>query len=217
MTVHAVLFDFDGVIADTEALHLRAFQRVVEPKGVAIDVADYYERYLGYSDRDMLQALRRDRGLTWSARDLDALLAAKGDAFARVMGTGGVLYPAARACIERLASRRSLAIASGAYREEIAFALAGAGLAHCFQAIVGAGDVARSKPHPDPYLEAARQVGIAPGLCVAIEDSMWGLESARRAGCRTIALTHTYPRHQLVADAIVDSLDEITEELLGRV
>ena len=88
-------------------------------------------------------------------------------------------------------------------------------LAHAFRAVVGADDVTSGKPAPEPYVKAAALLGVAPASAVAIEDSKWGLESARAAGLRTIGITTTYPASALaVADLIVDSLDEITVETI---
>ena len=81
--------------------------------------------------------------------------------------------------------------------------------------MVGAEDVGASKPAPDPYLEAARRLQIAAAACVAIEDSPWGLDSARMAGLRTIGVTHTYPAERLAsADVVVLSLDAISGSLI---
>ena len=80
--------------------------------------------------------------------------------------------------------------------------------------IVSAGDTDRTKPAPDPYLRAAELHGVPPAQCVAIEDSHWGLQSAHDAGMRTIAISHTYPRDTLEADRVVDSLDELTVDLV---
>jgi HAD superfamily hydrolase (TIGR01509 family) len=130
---------------------------------------------------------------------------------------GNVLYPGAAACVRRLGASWPLGIASGALRAEIELMLRGAGLLDAFRFIVSAGEADRTKPAPDPYLRAAELLGIAPGACVAIEDSHWGLQSARAAGMRTIAITHTYPRESLTeADAVVDSLDEITVERINN-
>jgi phosphoribosylformimino-5-aminoimidazole carboxamide ribotide isomerase len=217
----AVIFDFDGVIADSEAQHFRAFQQVLAEHGWDLSQADYYERYLGYSDREVFALMARERGAPLPATELEALMAAKGRAFARLVSTGAELCPGAEDAIRRLGRRFPLAIASSAFAHEIVEVLDAAGLLSCFTAVVGAEDVAESKPSPAPYLEAARRLGIAPERCVAIEDSPWGLESAQRAGLRTIGITHTYPAARLsMADAIVRSLDDITEsfvrELLSR-
>ena len=93
--------------------------------------------------------------------------------------------------------------------------LDGAGIADLFRFIVAAGDTDASKPAPDPYLRAAELHGVPAAACVAIEDSKWGLQSARAAGMPTIGITHTYPRAELTdADVVVDSLDELTIDFL---
>jgi beta-phosphoglucomutase len=216
-----VIFDFDGVIADTEKLHFEASRLVLAEAGVPIDQARYYAKYLGYSDADMAAAVARDQGLFSGEADLSVFVGdfirKKGLVFERLLSSGAILFPGVAACFERLAPTFPLAIASGSFREEIEHILDGAGLRHHFQAIVGAADAARSKPHPAPYLEAARRLGVHPSTCVAIEDSMWGLDSARGAGMQTIAVTNSYPADQLTADRIVSGLDEVTAELIQSV
>jgi len=101
-----------------------------------------------------------------------------------------------------------------ALRHEIELMLRGAQLLDAFRFIVSAGDTDRTKPAPDPYLRAAELHGVPPAQCVAIEDSHWGLQSAHDAGMRTIAISHTYPRDTLEADRVVDSLDELTVDLV---
>ncbi|HEX5069009.1 MAG TPA: HAD family phosphatase [Vicinamibacterales bacterium] len=216
MAVRAVIFDFDGVLADTEGEHLRAFQRVLAPIGVDLDERLYAERYLGYSDRDLIVALGRDLGRSWTGADISALVEAKQRGFAGSIGRGDLLYPSARACVTRLGAAWPLAIASGSLRDEIEPILKGGGLVDSFQVIVGAGDVARSKPAPDSYLEAARRLGFAASEAVAIEDSPWGLDAARAAGCRTIAVTHSCGSRPLTADVVVDSLADISPQLIQR-
>jgi beta-phosphoglucomutase len=96
-------------------------------------------------------------------------------------------------------------------RHEIEAVLSGAGMDRHFRFIIASGDTAESKPAPDPYRRAAELHGHAPHECLAIEDSRWGIESARAAGLRCIAITHTYPADQLrMADCIVESLAEFT-------
>ena len=138
-----------------------------------------------------------------------------------------MLFPGAEAAIVRLAAELPLAIASGALRTEILHVLQQANLARFVHAVVAAEDTPASKPAPDPYLCAvsllATSIGqpLAPGECVAIEDSRWGLDSARAAGLRTIAITHTYPASQLgPVDLAIDSLEALTvariREILGK-
>jgi HAD superfamily hydrolase (TIGR01509 family) len=215
MSVLAVIFDFDGVIADTEPLHLAATQRALARRGVALSPSEYAERYLGYTDQGLFESLGHDRSLGWTSADVETLVAVKTAAFDELIEGTSVVYPAAANCIARLAeSGLPLAIASGAFAAEIEAILGAANLRRYFRAIVGAGDYANGKPAPDPFLEAARRIGVPASDAVAIEDSHWGIESARTAGCATIAVTHTYSRSLLAADLVVDSLDEVDVETL---
>jgi beta-phosphoglucomutase len=213
----AVIFDFDGVLADSESLHFLAFERTFASRGWAMSKAEYYERYLGYSDRDVFETFAREHRARLSAADLESLMASKGRAYADLIANGSLLYPGAERLVRSLADHFPLAIASGALFDEIVHVLDATGLRRCFGAIVGADDVASGKPSPAPYLEAARRIGAAPSACVGIEDSPWGLESARLAGLRTVGVTHTYPAERLTsADALVQSLDEISEDFVRK-
>lgn len=211
-----VIFDFDGVIADTERLHLEALQKVLAPRGVSLETEEYESGYLGSTDHDLLFALAQDRSLSWSASDVETIVADKGIVFDALLDRGSTVYPSAIRCIDRLvALNATLAIASGAFRHEIERILDSASLRRHFPVIVGSGEYAAGKPSPAPFVEAARRAGRPAGAAVAIEDTPWGLTSARAAGCATIAVTHTYPRPRLDADIVIDSLDEIDEDLLS--
>ena len=209
--IEAIVFDFDGVLADSEPIHLRAYQEILSPHGVALGEKEYCERYLGFDDEGAFRKIAEDYGLLFGEEEIELLMQEKTRVFQRMVSGANVLYAGATACIDRLAVKWPLGIASGALRHEIELMLRGAGVHDTFRFIVAAGETDRTKPAPDPYLRAAELHGVPAAACVAIEDSHWGLMSARDAGMRTIAVTHTYPRHTLTAaDAIVDSLDELT-------
>ena len=212
------MFDFDGVLADSEPLHLKAYQALLEPQGIHLDERTYCERYLGYDDEGALRRMAEDNGLMLGDEEIELLIVEKGHVFERLVGSRDVLYPGAADCVRRLAAAWPVGVASGALRADIDLILRGARVGDLFQFIVAAGDTDRTKPAPDPYLRAAELHGVPPGACVAIEDSHWGLESARAAGMRTIAVTHTYPRETFAgtADAIVDALSELTVDLVAR-
>lgn len=218
MAIQAVVFDFDGVLADSEPLHLRVYQELFEPQGIHIDRATYEARYLGYDDVGAFQKIAEDYSLMLGDEEIELLIETKSRRFQELVSSGNVLYPGATALVRRLGADWPLGIASGALRAEIELMLRGAGLLDAFAFIVSSGDTEQSKPAPDPYLRAAELHAVPATSCVVIEDSHWGLVSARTAGMRTIAVTHTYPRATLAADAdvIVDSLDEITAELVKR-
>jgi HAD superfamily hydrolase (TIGR01509 family) len=210
------VFDFDGVLADTERLHFAAFRDVLARHGWTLDERAYFERYLGFDDDALVVAFARDGRLAIGAEARAALVREKSGLFGQRLAAGEVLYQGARAAIERLGARFALAIASGSFAAEIHEILDAAGLRSAFRAIVGANDVARTKPAPDPYETAVRRLGVQPSAAVAIEDSRWGLESARAAGLRTIALTTTYPAAALQdADLVLPSLDHVTVEAVN--
>jgi beta-phosphoglucomutase len=215
--VRAIVFDFDGVLADSEPLHLRVYQEILEPHGIHLDQTTYCAKYLGFDDEGAFQQIAVDYQLLLGDEEIEMLIAEKSRRFQQLVSSRNVLYPGAVLCAQRLGAAWPLGIASGALRDEIELMLRGAGLLDAFRFIVSSGDTEHTKPAPDPYLRAAELHGVPPAACIAIEDSHWGLQSAHAAGMRTIAITHTYSRESLTeADAVVDSLDEITVELVNK-
>jgi beta-phosphoglucomutase len=221
--LQAIVFDFDGVIADSEPLHLQAFQQVLAEEGVALSAADYYSRYLGYDDAGTFRAVARDRGLAMGDGDVAALVERKSLAMQRLLDGGAVLFPGAREFVLEAAAAVPLAIASGALRHEIDEVIEGAGMAGLFQAIVASGDTPESKPSPAPYrlafdrLRATTGRDLDPGRCVAIEDSRWGVASAQAAGLRCVGVTHTYEAGELAgAELVVSDLRALTLPALDR-
>ena len=215
--LQAVFFDFDGVIADSEPLHLRAYQSVLEAEGIELPRSDYYARYLGYDDAGLFEALASDRGIELRPGKVDEWISAKSRIIEEMLSSGSVLFPGAAACVRALAERVPLAIASGALEPEIDLVLEHAGLRSSFTAIASASDGVRGKPAPDLYFLAIAKLRerlarpLDASACIAIEDSHWGLEAARSAGLCCIAVTHTYPAAELErADLIVDMLSDIT-------
>jgi beta-phosphoglucomutase len=215
--IRAIVFDFDGVLANSEPLHLRAYQAVLAELGIVLDREEYYNHYLGFDDVTAFRVISERRGQRWSDAEIAAILERKTVVFDDIVTSSDVLYPEAVPCVRRLAESMPLGIASGALRHEIVAILRGADLEDCFQFIVAAGETAASKPAPDPYRRAAELHGVPAGQCVAIEDSRWGIESAKGAGLRCVGITQTYSAAGLPgADAIIDSLDEFTVQLLER-
>ncbi|MGH9144124.1 MAG: HAD family hydrolase, partial [Vicinamibacterales bacterium] len=213
MALRAIVFDFDGVIANSEPLHFRGYRDVLAEEGIALTEPDYYAEYLGFDDLGAFEAIGRRHDAGWNGVRIRDLVARKAVRLEALEREGSMLFPGAADTIRRAAARVPIAIASGARGEEIRRVLLRERLTSCFAAIVAAEDTAVSKPAPDPYLRALALLGSAgadrlhPSECVAIEDSHWGLESARAAGLRTVAVTNTYATDQLVADFTIASLD----------
>jgi beta-phosphoglucomutase len=221
--LQAIVFDFDGVIADSEPLHLKAFQQALAEEGVVLERDEYFSRYLGYDDVGSFTALARDRGLSWTDRHITALVARKGTRLQAMLEADEVLFPGAAAFVRAAAAEVPIAIASGALRHEIVQIVDAAGLGDLFAAIVASGDTPESKPSPAPYLLAFEQLQQASGRmldrqrCVAIEDSVWGLESARGAGLRCVGVTTSYPAAELTAaELVADGLNALTIPMLEQ-
>ena len=215
--INAVVFDFDGVLADSEPLHLLAFQEVLGGLGVTLTRDDYYAHYLGFADEGAFAAIAEIYGWHLTDAQIAGLVEEKARVFDAILGDAEVLYPGAAECVRRLADDFPLGIASGALKHEIVAVLERYELTGRFRFIVAAGDTPMSKPAPDPYRRAAALHGIPPESCIAIEDSRWGIESAKTAGLACIGITTTYPASELdVADAVIGSLAEFTTDLIRR-
>lgn len=221
MSLLGIVFDFDGVIANSEPLHFEGFRDILQQEGVVLSETAYYERYLGFDDAGAFAAVASDQGRTWDADTIAGLIARKATLMEELEARQSVLFPGAADAIRRLAADGPLAIASGALRAEIVRILVKEQLDRYFTLIVGAEDAEASKPAPAPYLKAIKGLATRtgspqPDRYVAIEDSHWGLESARRAGLRTVAVTHTYAAGTLIADLTVSNLDDLSWSRLEK-
>ena len=220
--LRAIVFDFDGVIANSEPLHYLAFQDVLGQSGITFLEKEYYDRYLGYDDLGVFKAVAADRGLSWTVDRIAGFVQFKAAVLERLEQNTSILFPGADAAIRRAAAIVPLAIASGALGTEIRRVLVREGLMSYFKAIVSAEDTPVSKPAADPYRRALVQLAEAigapllPAECVAIEDSPWGLLSAKAAGLRTVAVAHTYERGALDADLVIPSVGYLDMESLGQ-
>lgn len=222
--LQAIVFDFDGVIANSEPLHLTAFQQALADEHLALTDDEYYAKYLGYDDVGVFETLARDRALPGGDRWVASMVSRKGERLEAMMQAGSVLFPGAQEFIRAAAAAVPIAIASGALRHEIDAIIEGAGLAPLFKAIVASGDTPESKPSPAPYELAFERLCQVTGRsldrrrCVAIEDSKWGLESAFGAGLRCVAVTNSYPADALAgaAELVVDGLKALTLPALDR-
>ena len=224
MFLRAIVFDFDGVIANSEPLHFQAFRDVLAARGLAFDERDYYARYLGFDDVGVFQAVGAERSAGWTPGRISELVADKAVRLETLEHGSSILFPGAADAIRRAAAAVPIAIASGARGDEIRRVLTREHLAGYFTAIVAAEDTPISKPAPDPYLRALALLAPAAGAnlraaeCVAIEDSIWGLASARAAGLKTVGITHTYEASALTAaDLVIGSLDALDIEQLVTV
>jgi beta-phosphoglucomutase len=217
----AVLFDFDGILVDSEPMHHRAFNEVLDPLGMGFPWQEYVETYMGFDDRDAFREAFRAKRIDLDDANLAKLVAAKSRAFLDGIRNGVTAYPGAVSMIESLRTAgRPLALCSGALRSDIDPILVQLGVARCFDVIVSADDVRRSKPDPESYALAFARLSerydtllTVPEKSVAVEDTPAGIRAAKGAGLRVLAVTNSYGPEELSdADWIIDSLENIRIE-----
>ncbi|HTG81930.1 MAG TPA: HAD family phosphatase [Geobacteraceae bacterium] len=210
----AVIFDFDGIIVDTEPLHYKAFQEVLVPMGLGYSWDEYLRHYIGFDDRDAFREAFRAAGREVGDADLHLLIEEKAKAFQCAIAAGVEPYPGVVELIRSVAGTIPLALCSGALPGDIRPITEQLGIASLFDVVVTAADVEASKPDPASYaLTVARlraafpDRGIAPGRCLAIEDTPAGIASATGAGLKVLAVTNSYPEENLGrAATVVQSL-----------
>lgn len=223
--MRAVIFDFDGVIADTEPLHFESLRRTLADVDIMLTEQDYYADYLGFDDRGcILEALRTNRRPV-SPSLVEELMAKKAAAYLTAIKDHLVVFRGVREFVEDAAATYPIAIASGALRAEIELVLEQIGIRKAFGHITSAEDVTNGKPNPEPFLQALAGLNrrlsaapIPPDSCLAIEDSRPGIRAARAAGMKVLAVANTHTVQDLhEADAISHSLTETRlEEVRAR-
>ena len=217
--LRAIIFDFDGVLVDSEPIIMRLTQQVAALEGWTLSEADYYREILPLDDRAMVERLGQLHGRAVSPARRDELIAWKGRAFLDKVKDGLPPMPGAVEFIEKTGALFPLAIASGSLRPEIEFLLEKAGLRARFSAIVTASECERSKPDPQSYLMAFEALGRLPRFasqplraaeCLAIEDSAGGAQAAQAAGMKCLAITSSCPATELAhADWVCGGFPEI--------
>lgn len=209
--ISAVIFDLDGLLADTERLHCRAYQMAFEEHGVQLEDCDYAEHWVRFGKGIVDWVILR--GLTV---DPQALRVRKSKHYLDLLAAALQPMDGALELLDFLSGRTRMALASSSYRDAVDGVLAGLGIARYFDVIVSGLDVAQVKPAPDIFLKAAGDLGVPPSQCLVLEDAEKGVVAAHRAGMRCIAVPNEYTRHHDFSKAtkICASLKDVTPEVL---
>lgn len=218
--IKAIIFDFDGVIIDSEPLHFKAFKKVLDPLNVDFTEEEYWSKYLAMSDKDLFINLKEDRNLNWDTNTIEQLIEIKGKYFLKFLqeepnffhGINNVLLDLYRSFI--------LTIASGALKHEIQFALKKLNADILFKFIISAEEVQQGKPNPEIYLKAYEKLAsIDPSIkkeqCLAIEDSIHGIIAAHNAGIKCMAVAHSYKEEDIsIADSILPHISLLNSNIV---
>ncbi|HEX3355575.1 MAG TPA: HAD family phosphatase [Tepidisphaeraceae bacterium] len=219
----AVLFDFDGVIVNSEPVHFAAFVKLFAEEGISLSEKEYYAELIGFDDRGAIRHLLAKHGRAIDAQHVTELKARKLNLMNQLLSNGEVpALPGVDSFVRGLAENYPLAICSGAVKPEIEIMLDGVGLREFFPIIVAADDVSIGKPDPMGYLLATELVGrkigrkLSPAEVLIIEDAPIVVESVRRAGFAVLAVTTSYPADALAdANWVVETLEpvEVTKKV----
>jgi HAD superfamily hydrolase (TIGR01509 family) len=212
--IECVVFDLDGVIVDSEQVWDDVREQLVRERG-----GRWHEgaqaAMMGMSSPEWSRYMHDELGLRESPQQLnDEVVRRMLERYRESLP----LIDGAVEAVRRLASAFTLGVASSSNRPLIDAVLDGAAIAGCFAAVVSSEEVARGKPAPDVYLEAARRLGVEPAQCAAVEDSSNGLRAAHAAGMRVLAVPNAHyppaPDALALADAVARSVHELTPELV---
>jgi HAD superfamily hydrolase (TIGR01509 family) len=213
-TLRALIFDFDGIIANTEPLHFAGLRQTLKEISIELTEAEYYADYLGYDDRGCFIAALTANGRPIDPATLSRLMKRKAVAYLESVKHHQVIFPGIPEFVRDAARSYPLAIASGALRHEIEYILEEAGLRKDFLHIISAEDVTKGKPDPEPFLMAwkalqQQDAGLTTASCLVIEDSLPGIRGAKAAGMKVLAVTNTHTVQDLhEAHAITHSLKD---------
>ncbi|MDQ8199322.1 HAD family phosphatase [Pelagicoccus enzymogenes] len=196
----AIVWDMDGLIFDTERLSFLAWQAGAKSIGATIDL-ELFQSLIGMNARAIQAKLLQDLG---EGIDVNALTKAAGASYEQLIADGPPLKPGAKECLETIArSPIPQALATSSSFRYASKKLEHHDLLKCFDATVTGDQVSNGKPHPEPYLLAAEKLGLSPARCIAFEDSVNGIQSAKSAGMYTVLIPDMCP-HDAASRSRVD-------------
>ena len=211
----AVIFDFDGVLVNSEPLHFEAFREVLAGEHLELAEDEYYRDLIGFDDAGAFRHFYKTRGLTLAPKTFLALMANKSQAMmTSIRNRRFSALPGVEQFVRDLWRKYPLAICSGALREEIEAMLEGISLRDCFSVIVAAEDVTVGKPDPQGYLLSIKQLAakihrpLKPANCLIVEDAPSVIHTVKREGFRVLGVATSYSLEKLAeADWQVKTLE----------
>lgn len=213
-SVKALLFDMDGVLIDSMPYHVSAWQQIFAQHGVEIP-SEVLRRSEGEKAKITIKKLARKHGIDWSDDQLDQLVEKKRRIYRQSAPRG--LRPLARMVLDYCRSHNlKTAIVTGSVRPNLEWTLSPEerGL---FNVIISSEQYKQGKPHPEPFLKAAEELKIDPADCLVIENAPLGIQSAKAAGMKCLAIATTLPPEDLTdADLVVPDLDRLPDMLDSR-
>lgn len=214
----AIIFDFDGVLFDSEKIHMQACNQIFHTLGFTIPEKEYFQHYVGLSDNEMFDLVLKEKNILLKSEQVKLLRQDKINAYKTIINANDSLdgvYNIKNFLETYTKTINHFAICSGANREEIEATLdklENGELRKYFKYIITIDDINFGKPSPEGYLLAANRLNVPPQLCLAIEDTPKGIAAAKSAGMTVVAITTSYAKSILKdANFIADNYDEIAD------
>lgn len=224
--LRALIFDFDGIIVDSEPIVLRLTREIAAQEGWQVSEEEYYRDYLALDDRSIVEHLYASHGQAIDPARINELVAEKGRKYGEIIKDGLPAMPGVVDFVRQASQSYILAIATGSFRSEIEHLLAKLELRGNFRAFATADDCTHSKPDPEVYLKALARLAelpefqahpLQPAECLSIEDAPGGIQAAHAAGLKCLALAHSRPLDELHhAEWLFKGFNEIRMEEIAR-
>ncbi|MEC7925670.1 MAG: HAD family phosphatase [Thermodesulfobacteriota bacterium] len=211
-----IIFDFDGVILDSENSHFIAFNEGLKNLNINISEDEYYSKYISLDDRGVITNVVNDKNISVTNEEIDMIIKNKNDYFESRLIDNSKLFPGVEELIIQLSKNFVLSIGSGANRSEIIKTLKNNNIYDYFEIIVSADEVNNPKPNPETYNRVLDNINTDFNIneIIVIEDSPGGIEAAKSAGLKCIAITNTFDNKELgKADIIVSNYEDILKYL----
>jgi beta-phosphoglucomutase len=224
--LRTIIFDFDGIIVDSEPIIMRLTQEMAAKEGWEVSEEEYYRTYLALDDRGIVEHLFTSHGRPVDRPRVEELVNWKSRVYGEIIEDGLPTLPGAVDFVRQAAKVYPLAIASGSARSEIEHLLGKIGLRDLFRIISSADDCKQSKPDPEVYLKAVARLQelsefssqpLSASECVAIEDAPGGIDAAHGAGIRCVGLAHSRTQENLLnADWAFKGFEELDLDAIAK-
>lgn len=221
--IKAIIFDFDGVVVDSEPLHLKVFQQVLGDEGIDLTKELYTSKYLAYDDKTFFIRSLSDFGKYENTNQVDYLIDKKSEIFEALIEEKIKVFAGVSDFLDKINGEYPVAIGSGALRSEIEIILEKKGLQKYFDFIVSADEVEHCKPNPEVYLKVLSEfnnhnkVKLNAVECLVFEDAVHGIQAAKAAGMKCVGISNSYEKNELnEADFVIESFEDIDVDFLNK-